>query len=117
MSITKMLNDIHIDQYDYGVDIKFNLTTKQNTPFNLNGYEVQLIIKAKKDDLDEKAIYNKIFVCKEGNTIRIPVEKELTSNPVGNYFYAIRLIKDGIYVNTIIQARLYIKNNTFEEGI
>ena len=117
MTISKMLNDLIVDQYDYGVDVCFKLNTKTGTPFELEGYDAQFIIKENKNDLDEKAIYNKSFVCEKGNTIVIPIDSVLSSNKIGNYFYAIRLMKNGVYVNTVIQARFYIKDNTFETGV
>ena len=45
------------------------------------------------------------------------MNKKLTANENGIYFYAIRLIKDNVFVNTIIQGKIKILNNTFEHGV
>lgn len=115
MAIKKVGYDIYIDQFDCGVDIKFNLKNSNGTPFDLTGYTAQLIVKKDKDDEDVYAIYSTNAVC-ENNTVLISIDKTVSSKPVGSYFYAIRLIKRD-FVNTILQASFNIVNNTFESGV
>lgn len=109
--------DIYVDQYDFGVNVKFNIKNKDGTPYDLTGYEAQFIVKLKKDDDDTLAIESVILSDFADNVITVPIDKYLTENPVGTYCYAIRLFKSGVFVDTIIQAKFNIANNTFESGV
>lgn len=115
MAFNKTIYDIKVDQFDYGVNLKFNLTNPEGTTFDLTGYDAEFILKANKDDDDSKAIANVKPTLEEG-VITVPIDEKMASCPVGKYYYAIRLIGNG-YVNTIIQAKYIIENNTFESGV
>ena len=117
MAIKVIGKDIYVDQYDCGVNINFNVKNTDGTPYNLTGYSVQFIVKLKKDDDDSQAIDDTILFGGKDGIITVPIDKYLTENPVANYYYAIRLFKNGDFVNTIIQAKFYIVNNTFENGV
>lgn len=113
MAITNIGNDIYVDQYDCGVDVQFKLTNEDGTAFDLTDYVAEFIVKAKKNDT--QVIVQENVECSD-NVITVPITSEISSNPVGAYHYAIRLIKDE-FVNTIIQAKFNIVNNTFESGV
>ncbi len=115
MAIWKSNRDIYIDQFDCGIDVDFTLSNKDGEEFDLTDYTVQFIVKKQKEDADTEAIVNK-FMKYEGNVITLAMDKELASTPVGVYYYAIRLFKEDHYVNTIVQAKLNIVDNTFENG-
>lgn len=105
--------DISVNRYDYGVDMTFTLTNPDGSSFDLSGYTVQFVIKAQK--YQEESIYE--FSGEfEGNVIRIPLVEEITANDAGPYYYAIRLIKNGVFVDTILQANFMIVCNTFQES-
>lgn len=107
--------NISVNRFDYGVDIIWNLSNEDGTPFDVTGYEVQVIIKSDSYTPDEDAIFNQI-VMGEGNSVSIPLEESLTSNPVGTYVYALRLIRNGSFVDTIIQGKFNIIDNVFNEA-
>ena len=113
MTIKVINKDIYVDQYDHGVDIEFNLVNDDDTPFDLSEYSIQIIVKDKRNDKDEDAIVN---ILTSGELV-FPISKELTSNSIGIYYYAVRLYKGDIFANTIIQGNLHIVDNTFESGV
>ncbi len=117
MAIKVIGKDIYVDQYDCGVDVKFNVKNTDGTPYDLTGYEAQFIVKLKKDDDDSQAVENIILSTNVDNVITVPIDKYLSDNPVAAYYYAIRLFKGGVFVNTIIQGKFNIVNNTFESGV
>lgn len=117
MAITKIGKDIYVDQFDCGVDITFNVKNADGTPYDLTGYEAQFIVKLKKDADDTEAVENIKLSRLKDSAIVVPIDKHLSDNPVGAYYYAIRLYKNGDFINTIIQAKFNIVNNTFECGV
>lgn len=117
MAIKVIGKDIHVDQYDCGVDIKFNVKNTDGAPYDLSGYAAQFIVKLKKDEDDSQAVESRVLLGGEDGVITVPIDKHLTENPVANYYYAIRLFKDDVFVNTIIQGKFNIVNNTFENGV
>ena len=117
MAITNTGYDIWVHQFDYGVDIEFELTNEDDTPFDLAGYNAQFIVKKNKNDDDATAIVSIILSSLVDNIISIPLDKALTENEPGEYCYAIRLYKGGDFVNTVVQAKFNIMDNTFESGV
>lgn len=108
-------NDISVDRFDYGVDIVWEIQNNDDTPFDLSGYQVQLIIKQHKYTADSMALYNNISDG-SANSVTLQLSEDYTSNPAGAYYYAIRIIKNE-FVNTIIQGRFIIVSNTFESEV
>lgn len=118
MAIKVIGKDIYVDQYDCGVDVKFNVkNTNNGTPYDLTDYSAQFIVKLKKDDDDSQAIEDLVLFGGDDGIITVSIDKYLSDNPVGAYYYAIRLFKNGVFVNTIIQGKFNIVNNTFENGV
>ncbi len=117
MAIKVIGKDIYVDQFDYGVDVKFNVKNTDGTPYDLTDYTAQFIVKAKKDDDDTQAIACVILGSFTDNVMAVTLEKYISENPVGQYYYAIRLFKGGVFVNTIVQGKFNIENNTFENGV
>lgn len=117
MAITKIGKDIYVDQFDCGVDLTFNLKNKDGTPYELAGYSAEFIVKLKKDDDDSQAVERVVLSGFTDNMITVKIDKHLSDNPVGAYYYGIRLFKGSQYIDTIIQARFNIVNNTFESGV
>ena len=115
MTIRNNNQDIYVDQFDCGVDVEFKLSNTDGTPYDLQDYEIQFIVKPSKDVDDEKAIANKMLEYTD-NSIVVTIDEDLSSNPVGLYYYAIRLIKAD-FVYTIVQAKLIIDNNTFDSRV
>ena len=108
-------NDISVDRFDYGVDVVWNLTDTDGNPYDVTGMEIQIIVKQNKYTPDSKSIYNQTIVG-NGSTITMPLDQELTGNNPGAYYYALRLIENGNFVDTFIQAQFIIIQNTFSEG-
>ena len=108
--------DIAVDRFDYGVDMVWDLKNPDDTDFNLDDYDVQFIVKAAKYEEDSQAIFNTIINGSE-SSVSVPLMESLTSNPAGTYYYALRLIRDGQFVDTILQAQFIIRGNTFAEGV
>lgn len=117
MAIKVIGKDIYVDQFDCGVDVKFNVKKTDGTPYDLTDYSAQFIVKLKKDDDDSQAVESVMLSDFADNVIAVPIDKYLSENPVGSYYYGIRLFKNGNFVNTIIQAKFNIMNNTFENGV
>lgn len=118
MAITNTGYDIWVHQFDHGVDIEFALTNEDGTPFDLTGYTAQFIVKKNKSDDDSQAIDDLLILSDfTDNVIRVPIDKDLTENAPGMYCYAIRLYKGGDFVNTVVQAKFNILDNTFESGV
>lgn len=117
MAIKVIGKDVYVDQYDCGVDVKFNVKNPDGTPYDLSGYAAQFIVKLKKDDDDSQAVENITLSDFTDGVIVVPIHNDLSDNPVAQYYYAIRLYKDGDFVNTIIQGKFNIVNNTFENGV
>ena len=105
--------DITVNHFDFGVNLVWNFKKTDGNNFNLSGYNVQFIIKKEKYQDDGNAIFNTVVVG-DGNKITIPLTEEITKNPVDTYHYALRLIKDGVFVNTVLSAKFIISCNTFE---
>lgn len=118
MAITNTGYDIWVHQFDHGVDIEFELTNEDDTPYDLAGYSAQFIVKKNKSDDDSQAI-DELLILSDfaDNIIRVPIDEDLTKHEPDEYCYAIRLFKNGDYVNTIVQAKLTIMDNTFESGV
>lgn len=116
MSISVVGRDIYIDQFDCGVDINFNLKNLDDTPYDLTGYTAQFIVKVNKDDADSLAVEN-LQLTGVDSVLVVPINKELSANEHGVYYYAIRLFKSDVFVNTVVQGKLKILNNTFEQGV
>lgn len=116
MAIKVIGKDIYVDQYDCGVDVKFNVKNTDGTPYDLTDYSAQFIVKLKKDDDDSQSIKDLVLFGGDDGIITVSIDKYLSDNPVGAYYYAIRLFKNGVFVNTIIQGKFNIVNNTFENG-
>lgn len=116
MAITNTGYDIWVHQFDHGVDIEFELTNEDGTPYDLAGYEAQFIVKKKKSDDDSAAIINVTAVCKS-SVVLVPIDEDLTKHEPNMYCYAIRLYKGSGFVSTIIQAKFTILDNTFESGV
>lgn len=118
-------NKITIDRFDEGINLNFNIKNSDGTPFDLNGYQAQFIVKADKDKADSTAIYDSIdelIIDVENSTIRVPIREKLSSNKAGGYYYALRLLSQKLdnnyaFVYTAIQGNLYIKDNVFESGV
>lgn len=117
MAITNTGYDIWVHQFDHGVDIEFALTNEDDTPFDLVGYDAQFIVKKNKNDDDATAIADITLSDFVDSVISIPLDKALTENEPGEYCYAIRLYKGDVFVNTIVQAKFNIMDNTFESGV
>jgi hypothetical protein len=115
MGFYVLKNNITVTRFDYGVDIIWNLRKADGSEAEVEGYEVQVIIKKDLYMPDSAAIYDEKFVV-ENSCIRMPLEESLTSNTEGTYAYAIRLIEDGVFVDTLIQAQFIISKNTFSEA-
>lgn len=110
-------NNIKVDRFDYGVDIIWNIIDEETKmPFDLSGYEIQIIIKKDTYAADKNAIFD-TTVTGDGSQVVLPLEEELTKNLPGTYYYALRLIEDGRFVDTIIQAQFIICSNTFSEAV
>lgn len=107
--------DITVDRFDYGVDMVWELKNPDGTNFDLDGYDVQFIVKAEKYQEDSQAVFNTTISGSE-SSVSIPLTESLTSNPVGTYYYALRLIRGGQFVDTILQSKFIICGNTFAEG-
>ena len=114
MAIKVIGKDIYVDQFDYGVNVELDICNEDGTPYDLSGHCVQLIIKAKKDELHIKEI---TMSGLSDNVITVPIDEDLASYPVGEYRYAVRLYKDDIFVNTVVKGILFIVKNTFESGV
>ena len=118
-------NKITIDRYDEGINLNFNVKNTDGTPFNLDGYQAQFIVKADKDKADSTAIYDtvdELIIDVESNTIKVPIREKLSSHKAGGYYYALRLLSQKAdnnyaFVYTAIQGHLYIKDNVFESGV
>lgn len=118
-------NKITIDRYDEGINLNFNIKNSDSTPFDLNGYQAQFIVKADKDKADSTAIYDSIdelIIDIENSTIKVPIREKLSSHKAGGYYYALRLLSQKAdnnyaFVYTAIQGHLYIKDNVFESGV
>lgn len=117
MAIKVIGKDIYVDHFDCGVDVKFPVKNTDGTPYDLTGYEAQFIVKADKDAEDSTAIADVTLSDLSDGVITVPIDKELSNHPVDTYCYAIRLFKNGDFVNTIVQAKFNIVNNTFENGV
>ena len=119
-------NKITIDRFDEGVNLNFNVKNTDGTPFNLDGYQAQFIVKADKDKADGTAIYDTIdelIVDVDNSIVKVPIREKLSSHKAGGYYFALRLLsqksEEGNYgfVYTAIQGHLYIKDNVFESGV
>lgn len=118
-------NKITIDRYDEGINLNFNIKNSDGTPFDLNGYQAQFIVKADKDKADSTAIYdsiNELIIDVENSIVKVPIREELSSHKAGGYYYALRLLSQKTdnnyaFVYTAIQGHLYIKDNVFESGV
>lgn len=117
MAITNTGYDIWVHQFDHGVDIEFELTNADDTPYDLAGYNAQFIVKKNKGDDDSTAIADITISDFADNIIAVPLDKALTENAPGDYCYAIRLYKGDVFVNTVVQAKFNIMDNTFESGV
>ena len=115
MTISVVDKDIYIDQFDRGIDIEFKLYNNDGTDYDLKNCDIQFIVKNNKQDDDSLAIANSKLEYIDG-VIVLRIDKILSEKPVGTYYYAIRLM-NGTFVNTIVQAKLKIINNTFESGV
>lgn len=115
MAFNKKIYDIFVDQFDYGANLNFNLTNSDKTKFDLTGYAAQFIVKENREDEDINAIVDESPTVLD-NILRVSLSEKLTFSEPGDYFYAIRLKGDG-YVNTIVQGKIIIKNNTFESAM
>lgn len=119
-------NKITIDRFDEGVNLNFNVKNTDGTPFNLDGYQAQFIVKSDKDKADSTAIYDTIdelIVDVDNSIVKVPIREKLSSHKAGGYYFALRLLsqksEEGNYafVYTAIQGHLYIKDNVFESGV
>lgn len=119
-------NKITIDRFDEGVNLNFNVKNTDGTPFNLDGYQAQFIVKSDKDKADSTAIYDTIdelIVDIDNSIVKVPIREKLSSHKAGGYYFALRLLsqksEEGNYgfVYTAIQGHLYIKDNVFESGV
>lgn len=108
-------NNITVTRFDYGVSLVWNAKDSEGNPVDITGCEVQVIIKRNTYCPDSSAILNETIFA-EGTSVEISITKELTSNPVGTYYYALRLMENGTFVDTLIQAQFIISQNTFSEG-
>lgn len=106
-------NDITVNHFDFGINLVWNFKKTDGSSFDLSGYNVQFIIKKEKYQDDADAIFDTMIVG-NGNKITIPLTDEITQNPVDTYHYALRLIKNGVFVNTVLSAKFIISCNTFE---
>ena len=107
--------DISVNRFDFGVDLVWNLKNKDGSAFDLSGYDVEFILKREKYIDDADAIFS-TRVVGAGSSVVIPLTEEMTSSEAGVYHYALRLIKQGVYVDTIVQAEFVIVCNSFSEG-
>lgn len=105
--------DITVNRFDYGVNLVWTFKDVDGSDFELSGYNVQFIIKKEKYQDDTHAIFE-TTVAGDGNKITIPLTEEITSNPVDTYHYALRLVQDGVFVDTVLSAKFIISCNTFE---
>lgn len=119
-------NKITIDRNDEGVNINFRIKNADGTPFDLDGYQAQFIVKADKDKADSTAIYDTIeelVIDVATSTIKVTIREKLSNNKAGGYYYALRLLKEKgeegnyAFVYTAIQGHLYIKDNVFKSGV
>lgn len=107
--------DITVNRYDYGANIVWNLKNPDGSEFDLSGLQVEVIIKKEEYHDDASAIYNTV-VNGVGSSVIVPLTEQMTGNEVGVYYYALRLIKDGAFVDTILRAKFIISCNTFQEA-
>ena len=116
--ISNVDNNIFVDRYDFGTNLKYELYDRDNDPFNISTYAVSIIIKKKKSADDSTAIYSHTFTAGSftSNVINIPVAQNMTSSAAGTYFYAIRISKAS-FVSTIVQANWTINENSFNEAV
>ena len=105
--------DISVTRYDYGVNLIWNIKNPNGSGFDLSDYQVQLIIKKEKYLDDADAIFNTV-IDGSGSQIVIPLTEQMVNVPTDTYYYALRLIKDDTFVNTILQAKFIVSCNTFE---
>ena len=111
--------DIKIDRYDFGATVVWEVYNESaEVPYDLTGFEAQFIVKKNKFDDDSEAVLNQVITLAEyATSIEYKITEELASNPSGTYYYGIRLYKNNLYVNTVVQGKLQICGNTFDSEV